>query len=89
MYIAFKDIKTFYKQLTVNYLLNPENWTQPKVNTERSQMNNSMRKLDVIIAAYKTLSACLPRSFSYLVLCFNIVITFGCRCMISRVNVLR
>ena len=24
-YIAFKDIKTFYKQLTVNYLLNPEN----------------------------------------------------------------
>ena len=38
--IAFKDIKTFYKQLTVNYLLNPENWTRPKVNTERSQMNN-------------------------------------------------
>ena len=37
---AFKDIKTFYKQLTVNYLLNPEKWTRPKVNTERSQMNN-------------------------------------------------
>ena len=39
--IAFKDIKNFYKQLTVNYLLNPGTWTRPKVNTERSQMNNT------------------------------------------------
>ena len=38
--IAFKDMKKFYKQFTVNYLLNPEKWTLPKVNTERSQMNN-------------------------------------------------
>ena len=37
---AFKDMKKFYKQFTVNYLLNPEKWTRPKVNTERSQMNN-------------------------------------------------
>ena len=41
--IACKDIKKFYKQLTVNYLLNPEHWTRPKVNTERSQMNNSSK----------------------------------------------
>ena len=41
--IACKDIKKFYKQFTVNYLLNPEKWTRPKVNTERSQMNNSTR----------------------------------------------
>ena len=34
-------MKKFYKQLTVNYLLNPEKWTRPKVITERSQMNNS------------------------------------------------
>ena len=39
--ITFKDIKTFYKQFKVNYLPNPEKWTRPKVNTERSQMNNS------------------------------------------------
>ena len=34
----------FYKQFTVNYLLNPEKWTRPKVNTERSQMNNIARQ---------------------------------------------
>ena len=34
-------MKKFNKQLTVNYLLNPEKWTRPKVNTERSQMNNT------------------------------------------------
>ena len=34
-------MKKFYKQLTVNYLLNPEKWTRPKVITERSQMNNT------------------------------------------------
>ena len=39
--IAFKDMKKLYKQCTVNYLLNPEKWTQPKANTERSEMNNS------------------------------------------------
>ena len=39
--IAFKDMKKFYKQFTVNYLLNPEKWTRPKVNTERSEMNNT------------------------------------------------
>ena len=38
--IAFNDLKKFYKQVTVNYLLHPENWTRPKVNTERLQMNN-------------------------------------------------
>ena len=36
-------MKKFYKQLTVNYLLNPGTWTRPKVNTERSQMNNKSR----------------------------------------------
>ena len=41
MNTAFNDINKFCKQLTVNDLLNPENWTRPKVNTERSQMNNS------------------------------------------------
>ena len=34
-------MKKFYKQLTVNYLLIPGTWTRPKVNTERSQMNNT------------------------------------------------
>ena len=43
MDISFKDMKKFYKQITVNYLLNPEKWTRPKVNTERSQMNNKQR----------------------------------------------
>ena len=37
-------MKKFNKQLTVQYLLNPEKWTQPKVNTERSQMNNNEGK---------------------------------------------
>ena len=43
MDIYFKVMKKFYKQITVNYLLNPEKWTRPKVNTERSQMNNTCR----------------------------------------------
>ena len=34
-------IEILQLQLTVNYLLNPDEWTRPKVNTERSQMNNS------------------------------------------------
>ena len=48
------------KQLTVNYLLNPENWIRPKVNTERSQMNDtfSVNKRQqckiVIVGRYKT-----------------------------------
>ena len=42
------DIKIFYKQVTVNYLLNPEKWTRPKVNTERSQMNNKDQSLGFI-----------------------------------------
>ena len=48
--IAFKDTNNFYRQFTVNftvnYLLNPGTWTRPKVNTERSQMNNSHSNSD-------------------------------------------
>ena len=33
-------IEILQLQLTVNYLLKPDEWTRPKVNTERSQMNN-------------------------------------------------
>ena len=51
--MAFKDTKNFYKQFTVNftvnYLLNPGTLTRPKVNTERSQMNNSCTGLCVCI----------------------------------------
>ena len=47
--IAFTDMKTFYKQLTVNYLLNPEKWTRPKVNTERSEMNNTFENLTLFV----------------------------------------
>ena len=47
------DINTFYKQLTVNYLLSPENWTRPKVNTERSQMNK--KNIRIIVENNKAL----------------------------------
>ena len=54
--IAFKDMKKFYKQFTVNYLLNPGTWTRPKVNTERSQMNNTCTHVNIYtctaVAAY-------------------------------------
>ena len=62
--MAFNDLKKFYKQLTVNYLLNPENWTQPKVNTGRSQMNNKYNDL-------------YARLVSLLFICDLSVLTFG------------
>ena len=46
MYSLKKALPTLHNirtELTVNYLLNPGTWTRPKVNTERSQMNNKKK----------------------------------------------